>query len=48
MIFPQGITGGGWSSLPSGDGLYFNKYNNDLSYSVSVSNFGIKRLHQNS
>ena len=31
-------TGGGWSSLPSGDGLYFNKYNNDLSYSVSASN----------
>ena len=37
LFLPQG-TGGGWSSLPTGDGLYFNKYNNDLSYSVSASN----------
>jgi hypothetical protein len=37
LFLPKG-TGGGWSSLPTGDGLYFNEYNSNLSYSVSASN----------
>ena len=37
LFLPQG-SGGGWSSLPAGAGLYFNEYNSNLSYSVSASN----------
>ena len=44
LFLPQG-NGGGWSTLPAGDGLNFNKYSNNLSYSVSASNLKKYRVH---
>ena len=37
-LFIPKATGDAWSTLPTGDGLEFLKYNNDLSYSVKASN----------
>ena len=44
LFLPQG-SGGGFSTLPAGDGMRFNEYNNDLSFSASGRNLKKYRVY---